>query len=385
MVSSDDIVHELYARPEIVAAIREHYGERVMSGAVVSRPALGRVVFADLDELQWLEDLLHPYVHTGVEEWARLQIKARPRPALLVAEVPLLFEAGMEDDVRLRHAGHGAGRRCVAGASPQKLTDSEFARRLAQQMPEDGEGRAQRLRLRQHRPAQGAARLRRPDGGAASSPPQAAGAARARRHGEARPADRPGARRRGRPRGRRAAGSSRSRPAPEAPGWYARVAYPLEYDGAIRAAARRNHLDPALVAAVIYAESRFDAHARLGARRRGAHAGAAGHGHTDRARDRRRGLRARRPPGPRSQRALRLPLPAHRPRPVRRRHGGCGRRLQRRRRRGARLGRAGARPRARPAASPTSPTRRRAPTCAACCGSAGSTARPTETVCARAA
>ncbi len=48
---------------------------------------------------------------------------------------------------------------------------------------------------------------------------------------------------------------------PETPGWYARVAYPLEYDGAIRAAARRNHLDPALVAAVIYAESRFDTHA----------------------------------------------------------------------------------------------------------------------------
>ena len=47
-----------------------------------------------------------------------------------------------------------------------------------------------------------------------------------------------------------------------APGWYARAVYPLEYEGAIRAAAHRNDLDPALVAAVIYAESRFDAQAR---------------------------------------------------------------------------------------------------------------------------
>ena len=46
------------------------------------------------------------------------------------------------------------------------------------------------------------------------------------------------------------------------PGWYARTVYPLEYEGAIRASARRNDLDPALVAAVIYAESRFDAQAR---------------------------------------------------------------------------------------------------------------------------
>lgn len=48
----------------------------------------------------------------------------------------------------------------------------------------------------------------------------------------------------------------------QAPDWYARTVYPLEYEGAIRASARRQDLDPALVAAVIYAESRFDATAR---------------------------------------------------------------------------------------------------------------------------
>ncbi|MCX6373411.1 MAG: lytic transglycosylase domain-containing protein [Actinobacteria bacterium] len=48
----------------------------------------------------------------------------------------------------------------------------------------------------------------------------------------------------------------------QAPGWYARTVYPLAYEGAITASAHRNGLDPALVAAVIYAESRFDARAR---------------------------------------------------------------------------------------------------------------------------
>jgi soluble lytic murein transglycosylase len=46
------------------------------------------------------------------------------------------------------------------------------------------------------------------------------------------------------------------------PSWYARTVYPLEHAGAIRASARHNDLDPALVAAVVYAESRFDEHAR---------------------------------------------------------------------------------------------------------------------------
>jgi soluble lytic murein transglycosylase len=46
------------------------------------------------------------------------------------------------------------------------------------------------------------------------------------------------------------------------PSWYTRATYPLEHAGAIRSSARRNDLDPALVAAVIYVESRFDERAR---------------------------------------------------------------------------------------------------------------------------
>jgi soluble lytic murein transglycosylase len=41
------------------------------------------------------------------------------------------------------------------------------------------------------------------------------------------------------------------------PGWFLRSVYPLSHVAAVRAAAQKNHLDPALVAAVIYEESRF--------------------------------------------------------------------------------------------------------------------------------
>lgn len=46
------------------------------------------------------------------------------------------------------------------------------------------------------------------------------------------------------------------------PNWYLRARYPLEYEQLVRANARNHDLDPALVAAVIYAESRFDPNAR---------------------------------------------------------------------------------------------------------------------------
>jgi soluble lytic murein transglycosylase len=41
------------------------------------------------------------------------------------------------------------------------------------------------------------------------------------------------------------------------PVWYARAVYPLEHQTALRQASRRHGLDPALVAAVVYAESGF--------------------------------------------------------------------------------------------------------------------------------
>jgi soluble lytic murein transglycosylase len=46
------------------------------------------------------------------------------------------------------------------------------------------------------------------------------------------------------------------------PGWYAKLRYPLAYEHVIRGHARNYEIDPALLAAVIYRESKFDADAR---------------------------------------------------------------------------------------------------------------------------
>jgi soluble lytic murein transglycosylase len=51
------------------------------------------------------------------------------------------------------------------------------------------------------------------------------------------------------------------------PPWYARLWYPLRYSTIVRVHANENHIDPALLAAVIDAESKFDpsAHSSAGA------------------------------------------------------------------------------------------------------------------------
>jgi soluble lytic murein transglycosylase len=51
----------------------------------------------------------------------------------------------------------------------------------------------------------------------------------------------------------------------EEPDFYLRVRYPLEYEHIIRGHAANHDLDPALLAAVVYVESRFDPNATSGA------------------------------------------------------------------------------------------------------------------------
>ena len=134
-VSADDLVHDLLGEASIVGRIERRHGDAVVSDDAVDRAALAQVVFDDAAELAWLEKLLHPQVRRLIGEWASGQEGLSQRPALLVAEVPLLFESGMEgefDHVLLITAPEAVRRKRLAA----KLTESQFRRRAARQIDE---------------------------------------------------------------------------------------------------------------------------------------------------------------------------------------------------------------------------------------------------------
>jgi dephospho-CoA kinase len=96
-LSSDEIVHELYLDPQVRAAVVEHFGPGALGqDGEVSRAALAARVFADEADRRWLEGLLHPRVAAALERWRGEQEAAHPG-AVLVHEVPLLYEAGLAD------------------------------------------------------------------------------------------------------------------------------------------------------------------------------------------------------------------------------------------------------------------------------------------------
>jgi dephospho-CoA kinase len=128
-LSSDAVVHELYRRPDVKEAVAARFGPDVLAAdGDVDRSRLGAAAFAEPDGLRFLERLLHPLV---AEELVRSTAAATARgDALLVHEVPLLFEAGLEGryDVVVVITASDELRRARAGG--------RFDQRSSSQLPE---------------------------------------------------------------------------------------------------------------------------------------------------------------------------------------------------------------------------------------------------------
>ena len=77
---------------ENIRAIVSEFGEGVVQGSEVSRPALGKLVFADPERRRALENILYPWLRKKVEKW----IEGNPE-GVLVLNGALLFRAGFCD------------------------------------------------------------------------------------------------------------------------------------------------------------------------------------------------------------------------------------------------------------------------------------------------
>jgi dephospho-CoA kinase len=136
-LSTDRLAHDLLEDDEVRAALVERWGEGIAPGGEVDRDRVSEIVFNDRDELAWLESVTHPRVGEHVLEWRQGLDSEVP---LAVVEVPLLFEAAMEDafdstiavvadddlrDARLRERGQGG----LEGREDRQLDQAEKERR----------------------------------------------------------------------------------------------------------------------------------------------------------------------------------------------------------------------------------------------------------------
>lgn len=145
-LSSDAVVHELLESEPLRASLVERWGAEVAPPTGVDRTRIGEIVFAEPEELDWLESQIHPLVAERMIEWLT---DLPPGTELAVVEVPLLFEGGREavfdttvavvagEDVR-RSRAESRGHALVDEREARQLTQAEKAERAEHVVVNDG-------------------------------------------------------------------------------------------------------------------------------------------------------------------------------------------------------------------------------------------------------
>jgi dephospho-CoA kinase len=130
-LSSDAVVHELLESEPLRARLAERWGPEVLAENGIDRAKIGEIVFADPEQLTWLEQQIHPLVQERTAAWL-LSLPAETEFA--VVEVPLLFEAGSDKafDTTVAVVTGDEVRRERAAARGHSLVDEREARQLTQ-------------------------------------------------------------------------------------------------------------------------------------------------------------------------------------------------------------------------------------------------------------
>jgi dephospho-CoA kinase len=130
-LSSDAVVHELLDSEPLLSQLTARWGPGVAPDGRVDRGRIGEIVFADPEQLTWLEGQIHPLVGARIGSWLT-ELPADTELAVL--EVPLLFESEMEKvfDTTVAVVSADEVRRERAAARGHALVDEREARQLAQ-------------------------------------------------------------------------------------------------------------------------------------------------------------------------------------------------------------------------------------------------------------
>jgi dephospho-CoA kinase len=134
-LSTDAVVHELLAEPEMRDLVSARLGDGVVSDGRLDRSAIAERVFGDDEARSWLEAQLWPRVGERVAAWRNGLESAAPPPRAAVVEVPLLFESGMDGvfDRTIAVVADEGLRSSRAGARGHTAVEERTGRQLSQE------------------------------------------------------------------------------------------------------------------------------------------------------------------------------------------------------------------------------------------------------------
>ncbi len=97
VISSDEMVHQLYEDERFAKVLAERFGKEIISNSQINRKKLGEIVFKDPQKKKELENLVYPELARRRKEIIKLLNRQRFN-SVLVLEIPLLFENNLEKE-----------------------------------------------------------------------------------------------------------------------------------------------------------------------------------------------------------------------------------------------------------------------------------------------
>jgi dephospho-CoA kinase len=149
-LSADAVVHRVYEDPEMIKLVRDRLGDGVIVDGAVDRDAVASEIFNEPELRSWLEQLIWPRVGLKIFEFRREHEALVEPPAAMVVEVPLLFEAGMDqgfdrtivvivdDELRKARAAERGGEE-LAARDERQIPQEEKAERADVVVVNDGD------------------------------------------------------------------------------------------------------------------------------------------------------------------------------------------------------------------------------------------------------
>lgn len=136
VIDADALAREATQDAGVLEQIGQTFGADLVTGGTLDRTRLAEIVFGDPDARKELNAIIHPWVAREREERVAALAAQTPPPAVIIHDVPLLFEVGLDAemdktvvvDTPLELRGERAARR-------SNLTESEVRARDAAQMP----------------------------------------------------------------------------------------------------------------------------------------------------------------------------------------------------------------------------------------------------------
>jgi dephospho-CoA kinase len=139
-LSSDEVVHKVYEDQGVIDLVRGRLGDDVVVDGAIDRDAVASEIFVEPELRTWLEQLIWPRVGLKIFEFRNQHEALADPPPATVVEVPLLFEAGMDqgfdrtivvivdDELRKQRAAERSGEELEARDARQMPQEEKAAR-----------------------------------------------------------------------------------------------------------------------------------------------------------------------------------------------------------------------------------------------------------------